>query len=108
MSDAGAHPHRARKRFGQNFLHDGNIIRKIVAAVRPRAGQTVVEIGPGLGALTAPLVEVHISDPKTRPEEFRHHSVVEPHAARTIAGQASCDGAGESPHSMPQVCSGPV
>ena len=57
MSDAGTHPHRARKRFGQNFLHDGNIIRKIVAAVRPRAGQTVVEIGPGLGALTAPLVE---------------------------------------------------
>ncbi|HET7682793.1 MAG TPA: type II 3-dehydroquinate dehydratase [Marmoricola sp.] len=36
--------------------------------------------------LTAPLVEVHISDPKQRPEEFRHHSVVEPHAAATIAG----------------------
>ncbi len=37
--------------------------------------------------LTAPLVEVHISDPKQRPEEFRHTSHVEPHAARTIAGQ---------------------
>ena len=37
--------------------------------------------------LTAPLVEVHISDPKQRPEEFRHTSVVEPHAAATIAGQ---------------------
>lgn len=37
--------------------------------------------------LTAPLVEVHISDPKQRPEEFRHVSHVEPHAARTIAGQ---------------------
>ena len=37
--------------------------------------------------LTAPLVEVHISDPKQRPEEFRHHSVVEPHAVATIAGQ---------------------
>lgn len=36
--------------------------------------------------LTAPLVEVHISDPKQRPEEFRHTSYVEPHAARTIAG----------------------
>jgi 3-dehydroquinate dehydratase-2 len=36
--------------------------------------------------LTAPLVEVPISDPKQRPEEFRHHSVVEPHAAATIAG----------------------
>lgn len=37
--------------------------------------------------LTAPLVEVHISDPRQRPEEFRHHSVVEPHAVATIAGQ---------------------
>jgi 3-dehydroquinate dehydratase II len=37
--------------------------------------------------LTAPLVEVHISDPKQRPEEFRHSSVVEPHAAATIVGQ---------------------
>ena len=37
--------------------------------------------------LTAPLVEVHISEPKQRPEEFRHTSVVEPHAAATIAGQ---------------------
>jgi 3-dehydroquinate dehydratase-2 len=39
------------------------------------------------GQLTAPLVEVHISDPKQRPEEFRHTSVVEPHAATTIAGE---------------------
>lgn len=37
--------------------------------------------------LTGPLVEVHISDPKQRPEEFRHHSVVEPHAVATISGQ---------------------
>lgn len=37
--------------------------------------------------LTAPLVEVHISDPASRPEEFRHHSVVTPYAARVIAGQ---------------------
>ena len=37
--------------------------------------------------LTATLVEVHISDPKQRPEEFRHTSVVEPHAVATIAGQ---------------------
>lgn len=39
------------------------------------------------GQLTAPLVEVHISDPSQRPEEFRHTSVVTPHAARVIAGQ---------------------
>ena len=37
--------------------------------------------------LTAPLVELHISDPKSRPEEFRHHSVVTPYAAREIVGQ---------------------
>lgn len=37
--------------------------------------------------LTAPLVEVHLSDPSQRPEEFRHHSVVTPHAVRVIAGQ---------------------
>lgn len=37
--------------------------------------------------LTAPLVEVHLSDPKKRPEVFRHHSVVEPHALETIAGE---------------------
>jgi 3-dehydroquinate dehydratase-2 len=37
--------------------------------------------------LSAPLVEVHLSDPKQRPEEFRHTSYVEPHAIRTIAGQ---------------------
>ncbi|MGN6574109.1 MAG: type II 3-dehydroquinate dehydratase [Nocardioides sp.] len=36
--------------------------------------------------LVAPLVEVHISDPTQRPEEFRHHSVVTPHAARVVAG----------------------
>ncbi len=37
--------------------------------------------------LTAPLVELHISDPKSRPEEFRHHSVVTPYAAKEIVGQ---------------------
>jgi 3-dehydroquinate dehydratase-2 len=37
--------------------------------------------------LVAPLVEVHISDPAQRPEEFRHHSVVSPHAATVVAGQ---------------------
>jgi 3-dehydroquinate dehydratase-2 len=37
--------------------------------------------------LTAPLVEVHLSDPTQRPEEFRHHSVVTPHAVRVIAGK---------------------
>jgi 16S rRNA (adenine1518-N6/adenine1519-N6)-dimethyltransferase len=49
--------HIARKRFGQNFLSDSNIIRKIVDAINPKPDVTVVEIGPGLGALTRPLLE---------------------------------------------------
>lgn len=49
--------HTARKRFGQNFLSDPNIIRKIIGAIAPKPGEHVVEIGPGLGALTEPLLE---------------------------------------------------
>jgi len=49
--------HRARRRFGQNFLHDARVIARIVAAIDPRPGDRIVEIGPGLGALTAPLIE---------------------------------------------------
>lgn len=49
--------HIARKRFGQHFLTDGGIIDAIVAAIQPEAGQAMVEIGPGLAALTQPLVE---------------------------------------------------
>ncbi len=49
--------HAPRKRFGQHFLNDGSIIGAIVDAIAPHPGQTVVEIGPGLGALTQPLVE---------------------------------------------------
>jgi 16S rRNA (adenine1518-N6/adenine1519-N6)-dimethyltransferase len=49
--------HSARRRFGQNFLVAPGIIRKIVDAIAPRAGDTVVEIGPGLGAITEPLLE---------------------------------------------------
>lgn len=48
--------HRARKRFGQNFLHDNNIIRRIVESIHPQPGDHLVEIGPGQGALTTPLV----------------------------------------------------
>ena len=49
--------HRARKRFGQHFLHDAEIIDRLVRSVAPRDGETVVEIGPGQGALTFPLLE---------------------------------------------------
>jgi 16S rRNA (adenine1518-N6/adenine1519-N6)-dimethyltransferase len=49
--------HIPRKRFGQHFLADDGIIDAIVRAIDPRAGQAMVEIGPGLAALTQPLVE---------------------------------------------------
>lgn len=48
--------HRARKRFGQNFLQDNGVIYSIVALINPSAGMHVIEIGPGLGALTLPLL----------------------------------------------------
>ena len=49
--------HIPRKRFGQHFLTDRGIIEDIVQAIAPVAGQAMVEIGPGLGAMTQPLVE---------------------------------------------------
>lgn len=49
--------HKARKRFGQNFLHDNNVINKIIRAINPKEGQNLVEIGPGMGALTEPVLE---------------------------------------------------
>ena len=49
--------HRPRKHFGQNFLHDRNIIAKILRAVAPQPDEHFVEIGPGHGALTRPLLE---------------------------------------------------
>ncbi|NIB39188.1 16S rRNA (adenine(1518)-N(6)/adenine(1519)-N(6))-dimethyltransferase RsmA [Pseudomaricurvus alkylphenolicus] len=48
--------HRARKRFGQNFLEDDNIIRRIVKSIRPKAADNLVEIGPGKGAITEQLL----------------------------------------------------
>lgn len=47
--------HTARKRFGQNFLTDGNIINRIVGAIAPDNDHVMVEIGPGLAALTEPV-----------------------------------------------------
>jgi 16S rRNA (adenine1518-N6/adenine1519-N6)-dimethyltransferase len=58
--------HLPRKRFGQHFLTDGGIIDAIVNAIDPRPEQAVVEIGPGLAALTQPLVE-----------RLRHLTVIE-------------------------------
>jgi len=53
----GLPQHRARRRFGQNFLHDPRIIIRIVDAIAPRRGEPIVEIGPGQAALTRALIE---------------------------------------------------
>src|SRR5258706_14201220 len=47
----------SKKRFGQNFLVDRGVVDRIVAAVSPRADETIIEIGPGSGALTFRLLE---------------------------------------------------
>lgn len=56
--------HRARKRFGQNFLHDQKVIDRIIASIAPRADDLLLEIGPGQAALTLPLIasgaELHV------------------------------------------------
>ena len=49
--------HQARKRFGQNFLNDEYIISQIISAIYPQPGENLVEIGPGLAALTKPIAE---------------------------------------------------
>jgi len=54
MSD---YQHRARKRFGQNFLHDAGVIHRILRAIHAKPGERLVEIGPGQGALTEGLLD---------------------------------------------------
>lgn len=49
--------HRARKRFGQNFLHDEHWITRIARTIDPQQGDTIVEIGPGQAALTRKMME---------------------------------------------------
>lgn len=70
--------HTARKRFGQNFLSDDNIIQSIVAAIYPQPSQFLVEIGPGLGALTEPVAErverlTVVELDRDLAERLRHH-----------------------------------
>lgn len=48
--------HRARKRFGQHFLHDRQVVDRLIRAINPKPGDLMVEIGPGQGALTLPLL----------------------------------------------------
>ena len=76
--------HRPRKRFGQHFLHDPGVIGRILDHVDPQPNDTLVEIGPGLGALTRPLLEragrLHVVE--------IDRDVIEPL-------QQTCEGAGE-------------
>src|SRR5690606_26001434 len=57
--DADGFRREAKKSLGQNFLHDRGVIEKIVLAIDPRPGDRIVEIGPGQGALTLPLLDRH-------------------------------------------------
>ncbi len=56
MSPRPVAGHTVRKRFGQNFLHDAEVIARIVRSVNPQPHDALVEIGPGLGAITGPLL----------------------------------------------------
>ncbi|MGL4751882.1 MAG: 16S rRNA (adenine(1518)-N(6)/adenine(1519)-N(6))-dimethyltransferase RsmA [Aeromonadaceae bacterium] len=73
--------HTARKRFGQNFLHDHYVIDSIVAAIAPSDDAIMVEIGPGLGALTEPvasqLKHLHVVElDRDLAERLRHHPIL--------------------------------
>lgn len=57
MSSRSNQDHQARKRFGQNFLVDAAVVESIVRSIAPQTADNMVEIGPGLSALTAPLLE---------------------------------------------------
>ncbi len=49
--------HKARKRFGQNFLSDSRVIEKIISVIAPQKADYMLEIGPGKGAMTLPLLD---------------------------------------------------
>lgn len=78
MNDSVHLGHRARKRFGQNFLNDVFVIDSIVSAINPRQGEAMLEIGPGLAALTEPVARdldhmTVIEIDRDLAERLRHH-----------------------------------
>lgn len=78
MNDSVHLGHRARKRFGQNFLNDVFVIDSIVSAINPRKGEAMLEIGPGLAALTEPVARdldhmTVIEIDRDLAERLRHH-----------------------------------
>ena len=81
--------HAPRKRFGQHFLTDHSVIAAIVSAIAPRAGERLVEIGPGLGALTVGLLErtarlEAIRSPFRTAEAFGVEEIIDPRQTRTF------------------------
>ncbi|NMP30312.1 16S rRNA (adenine(1518)-N(6)/adenine(1519)-N(6))-dimethyltransferase RsmA [Thalassotalea sp. M1531] len=76
--------HQAKKRFGQNFLHNDAIISRIVDAINPEPGENLIEIGPGLGALTEPVVDragdISVVElDRDLAERLRHHPFLAKH-----------------------------
>jgi 16S rRNA (adenine1518-N6/adenine1519-N6)-dimethyltransferase len=76
--------HQAKKRFGQNFLHNDAVISRIVDAINPEPGENLIEIGPGLGALTEPVVERAgklsvVELDRDLAKRLRHHPFLAPH-----------------------------
>lgn len=76
--------HQAKKRFGQNFLHNDSVISDIVDAINPEPGENLIEIGPGLGALTEPVIERAkklsvVELDRDLAERLRHHPFLAPH-----------------------------
>ena len=59
MRDADGFRRDAKKHLGQNFLHERGVVEKIVHAIDPKPGDRIIEIGPGQGALTFPLLDRH-------------------------------------------------
>jgi len=57
LSSQGSQPTNPKRRFGQNFLVDKNVVDRLISAVSPQPDETIIEIGPGRGALTSRLVE---------------------------------------------------
>ena len=84
--------HVARKRFGQNFLVDHGIIGAIISAIDPKSDEIVVEIGPGLGAITEPLMarvdhlHVVVIDPRWLVSLERRRRTLHPASRRVDDG----------------------
>ncbi len=88
--------HQARKRFGQNFLVDQQVIARIVSTINPQANELMVEIGPGQAALTRPLLqsgaELHLVEiDRDLAETLRHRLLLYPNGQLHIADALRLD-----------------